>query len=185
MKILKIILAVFCGLIVFFLVTCVGCAGLIGAGIEESEKQDSIKKEQIASGEISWEYSTEKDEMGRGDTKFATLPSTDDKFTLTLRDSPKFGKNIIVSSTDDLGGEWFATDLYGAGSLKAKFDDGAIKTYKYTGPENSVANQAFIKDYAGFLKELKGAKKLIIEAPFVNKGELTITFNVANLKWEE
>lgn len=181
MKVFKIILAVFCGLFIFFLATCVGCAGLIGAGIEESEKQDSIKKEQIASGEISWSYSTEKDEMGRGDTKFATLPSTDDKFTLTIRNSPKYGNDIYVSNED----EWFDTELMGNSYLKAKFDDGTIKTFAFVGPEGSVATQAFIKDYKGFIKELKTAKKLIIEARFVNKGEQTITFNVANLKWEE
>ena len=32
---------------------------------------------------------------------------------------------------------------------------------------------------------LENKKKLIIEAQFVNTGEITITFNVANLKWEE
>jgi len=184
MKALKIILAVFCGLILFFFVTCVGCTGLIGAGIAESEKQDSIKKEQIASGEISWEYTTEKDEMGRGDTKLATLPSTDDKFKLIISDSPK-GKEIIVSNED----EWFDTNydanLGRVGYLKAKFDDGQIKTYAFKGPKASVENQAFIIDYAGFLAQLKSAKKLVIEATFINKGDKTITFNVSNLKWEE
>lgn len=184
MKVLKIILAIVCGLFIFFLATCVGCAGLIGAGIEESEKQDSIKKEKIASGEISWEYSTEKDEMGRGETQYASLPSIDDQFILTLRNSPKFGKDIYISNNDDLG-EWFATDIDGEGTLKAKFDDGEIKSYSFSGPESSVDDMAFISDYDDFLKKLKSAKKLIIEAKFVNRGDMTITFNVENLKWED
>ena len=181
MNVLKIILAIVCGLFIFFLATCVGCAGLIGAGIEESEKQDSIKKEQIASGEISWEYSTEKDEMGRGETKKAILPSTDDKFTLIIRDSPLLGKDIIISNED----LWFVTEFTGNSYLKAKFDDGPIKNYAFVGPDGSVDDQAFISDYAGFLKESKASKKLIIEAQFVNHGMQTITFNVANLKWED
>src|SRR3546814_11310943 len=68
--------------------------------------------------------------------------------------------------------------------VNVKFDDCAIQRYGCTDASDGTSNMILIQGSKGFLSKLRKSKKAVVEAEFFQNGMQQMTFNTANLKWE-
>ena len=138
-----------------------------------------------------WDYSEDTDEM-RGETsRFASLTSentVDMDFpygtvsgTIMVRKRPKDGLNMMfIVEKGQILCRNYGNDTY----VSVKFDDQPVKRYGCSGTSDGSSETAFIENAAGFLSNLKKAKKTIIEAEFYRQGNQQFTFETAGLIWK-
>ena len=140
--------------------------------------------------ESEWHYSTEKDEMRGTETRYANLdaantitldfPYGEQRGRFLVRQSAKFGFNIMVGVPSGQ----IMCNSFSNSHVNVKFDDGPIQRYGCTDASDGTSNMVFIEGAKGFLSKLKKSKKAIVEAEFFQNGMQQMTFNTANLKWE-
>jgi hypothetical protein len=140
--------------------------------------------------ESAWTYSTEKDEMRGGEARFAQLegsntidldfPYGEQRGAMLIRQSPKFGFDILVGVRSGQ----IMCNTYSNTHISVKFDDGPIRRYGCTDASDGSNNMVFIEGAKGFLANLKKSKKVVVEAEFYQNGLQQMTFDTANLKWE-
>jgi hypothetical protein len=136
-----------------------------------------------------WVYSEDTDQMRGTKTKYATLESEDEldlgfpygsgKSSLTVRQRPSDGLNIILQAKGQ-----FLCSQFNSEHVSAKFDDHPIENYECNEPSDASTGVLFIEGGRRFLGRLKGAKTLILEAPFYQHGRLQMTFDVRGLVWK-
>lgn len=137
----------------------------------------------------NWTYTSEEDKM-RGVTSYwATSASVETKDfgspyhavkqLIVLRQQPQDGFQIMLSLTE---GQY--TCSYSGCSISARFDDGPITKYSVNEATGTMKGILFVQNKARFLSALRGASRVMIEAPFFNQGPQTFEFNVAGLRWE-
>lgn len=137
-----------------------------------------------------WTYSTEKDEMRGGETRYAQVEATktinldfpygEQRGHMVVRHSPKFGFDILVGVPSGQ----IMCNAYSNSHISVKFDDSPIRRYGCTDASDGSNSMVFVQDAKGFLANLKKAKKTMVEAEFFQNGLQQITFNTANLKWD-
>ena len=136
-----------------------------------------------------WRYSEQLDKMRNQTTRYASLNSDNElsfQFPynggstgeLTLRVSPKYGKDVILQVTKGQ----FLCSFEGC-YVHVKFDNRPIVQYGAAEPSDGTSNLIFIHNYAGFVQQLKHAKKLTIEAEFYQEGRQQLEFSAAGLNW--
>jgi hypothetical protein len=148
------------------------------------------KEEQRAASR--WEYRRERDEMGRGMEKTATLDSTstldfgfpysgEQHLRLLLLDRPKDGKNIAIQIAH---GQFHCE--YPTCSIAIRFDGGKVQNFK---AEQGVGYKSgdvlfFMKyDYDRFLTLLRSSKKMQMEVSFFREGTRVVEFDTTGLQW--
>lgn len=138
----------------------------------------------------SWEYSEEIDEMTDKTTYIASINSTNEvefgfpyeggsSLRLILRDSPQYGKDIMIS----ISSGQFNTDIYGT-KIKVRFDDAPAFDVKCNEPSDVSSDVLFLTNYSKLIKLMKESKTLKINAEFFQEGVHTFTFDIEGLKWE-
>lgn len=137
-----------------------------------------------------WSYSTEKDEMRGGETRYAQVEATntinldfpygEQRGRILVRQSPKFGFDILVGVPSGQ----IMCNSYSNSHISVKFDDGPIRRYGCTDASDGSNSMIFVQGAKGFLANLKVSKKVVVEAEFFQNGLQQMTFNTANLKWE-
>lgn len=146
------------------------------------------KPEAPKAKESQWVESDYSDGMGR--KRFiASLPSTntmefgfpyggDQHARLTVRSSAAEIQDIIFGIER---GQFSCSisDCY----IQARFDEGAIRRYSVSDPDDHKTTVKFISDYRGFVSALRKAKKVRIEASFYHEGNRTFEFNTAGFDW--
>lgn len=158
-----------------------------GAGTENSEKGASSNP----SPEGGWVYDEEKDEMRNGATsRYAELAAEDvvdldfpygqQRGQILIRQSAKFGFDILVGVPS---GQIICRS-YRDGHINVKFDDGEIRRFGCSEASDGTSNMVFVDGANGFLKQLKKANKVIIEAEFYRNGMQQMTFRTSGLKWD-
>jgi hypothetical protein len=136
-----------------------------------------------------WSYTTSEDKMRNATTQHASITSINalnfefpynggSTTDLTLRKSPKFGNDAII--TISKGQFSCASDC----TISVKFDNGKIEKYSATEPSDGTSNMLFITPYSKFVTKLKKAKHLVVEAEFYNEGVQQIEFEVSGLTWK-
>lgn len=163
-------------------------------GIDQNSITTQVAQQTIESSKLpekekpeNWRYLEKTDKMGRH-IKMASTSSINSLFEnsslsagfLHLRIHTQYGKGIMLGA--GFGGE-FSTDDKNCKVL-VRFDEGKPEWYKTSKPSDDDADTLFIQDYSKFVAQLKNAKKVLIEAPFYNKGKRILEFNVEGLKWE-
>jgi len=155
-------------------------------GAIESDKQASSS----VPVESKWEYSQSRDQMSGKTIYFARLYSNDElnfKFPysgqnradLTLRRN-EGGKTEVMFSIQR--GQ-FMCHINGC-AIRVRFDDGKISDFTATGTDDADPTVVFINNPARFIKELRGAKKLLIQATYFQEGSQAVTFEPQNLRWQ-
>lgn len=144
----------------------------------------------IKEPESEWNYSTEKDEMRGTTSRFAQLdaanminldfPYGEQRGRVVVRQSAQFGFDILVGVPSGQ----IMCNSFSDSYVNVKFDDGAIQRYGCTDASDGTSNMIFIQGSKGFLSKLKKSKKAVVEAEFFQNGMQQMTFNTANLKWE-
>jgi hypothetical protein len=137
-----------------------------------------------------WEYRSEADKMGRGSAEFASLESVNtvdfdfpysggSKGILTLRNSPKYGKDAILRISN---GQFLCNfeDCY----VNARVDDGAPVRVNANEAADGSSNVIFLP-YPNLLRDLQKAKTLRIEAEFYQEGSRVFEFHPQGLDVEK
>lgn len=190
--------------ILIYLPLSILCSFIVGmntdANNESSSKkgiaEDSItvdnaglkEKDVIAS---NWSYSENEDAMTSDKMFFATTESTN----VLNFDFPYNGgstaqliirfmnnsNNVILKISKGQFLSSLSDDAY----LRIKFDEEKPVNFGYTKPTDGSVGWLFINSSKQFLDKLKGAKKLMIEAPFFQEGRQILYFNVKELDWNK
>lgn len=94
---------------------------------------------------------------------------------LVVRRHPRHGLDVMVQ----IERGQFLCGIDGC-EILARFDDGEAKRYSASEPADNSSETIFINDAAGFLKRMKAAKRVRIEAGFFHNGSRTLDFNVSD-----
>ena len=136
-----------------------------------------------------WRYDEREDKMRNQTTRWAELDSNNrlvfdfpyeggSTGTLSLRVSPKYGKDVMLQVSKGQ----FLCSFEGC-AVHVKFDSGPIESYGAAEAADGSSDVIFIHNYAGFLKKLRTAKKVMIEAQFYRAGWQQLEFSPAGLNW--
>lgn len=137
----------------------------------------------------NWIYTEDEDKMTGDKQFFATAVSTNEvkfkfpydggsKFYLIIRNLNKTNEVLLKVSKGQ-----FMTSILGSEHCRIKFDDGQSMDVKYTSPADASTDIIFLDEPAKLIKNLKTAKKVMIESPFYNDGRQIAEFNVEGLEW--
>lgn len=136
----------------------------------------------------SWHYYDQSDAMRDKPSKFACVTSENMiafgfpygtvSAELCLRDSPEYGKDVMLSVTK---GHFLCR--YNGCTVNVKFSDKKILKYTAAEPSDYSTNILFIRNFKSFVKNLKTSKETIIEAEFYQQGSRQMIFNTENLDW--
>jgi hypothetical protein len=128
--------------------------------------------------------------MRGGESRYAQLegsntidldfPYGEQRGEILVRQSPKFGFDILVGVPSGQ----IMCNSFSNSHINVKFDDGPIRRYGCTDASDGSSNMVFVQGAKGFLANLKKSKKLVVEAEFYQNGMQQMTFDSANLKWE-
>ena len=139
-----------------------------------------------------WQYDTNKDKM-RGSTDYVAILCSDynenggafsgGDMCIVVRKAKKFGGLDVYLrlSSDQFGGN----EYYGNNYVTVKFDNNSLMKFYFDEGANSGTDFAFIRKKSAFLKALKKAKSIRIEATLFSAGIQQFSFHADHpLKWE-
>lgn len=134
-----------------------------------------------------WSYSHEADPMSKGMTHSASVTSSntvDFKFpyngsqhaTLTFRNDPRYGKDVIFSIEK---GQILCRS-YEDCTVDVRFDGDDVSQYSAIGAADNSTETIFIKNYKRFIEKVKKSKKVRISVNVYQEGSPVFTFDVSN-----
>jgi hypothetical protein len=137
-----------------------------------------------------WHYQQSEDKMRNAVSHYAMLDSdnrTQFSFpysggstaTIVLRNSPKNGRDIMLQIDK---GQFLCQ--YDGCYISVKFDDRPVQTISANEPSDGSSTVLFISDDAPFLRSLRKAKSVTIEAPFYQAGTRQFQFSPTGLEWK-
>ena len=68
-------------------------------------------------------------------------------------------------------------------SIRVRFDNDNPMSFTYSSASDGSPDIIFLNSVQKFIKRLKSANKVLIEAEYFNEGNRQFEFNVSNLKW--
>ena len=163
-----------------------------GSSTNESKEQVvAANAETKSEQKTKWEYNESVDEMSEKTTFFATLTSDNEvnfdfpydggsSLSITVRQDPKYGKDVYFRISK---GQF--SNSYN-GSVSVKFDNGSIEKYNCSGSSDADTGILFLNgNVSSFIKKLKTAKQIKVQASFFQEGDRTFTFTTpVGLEWE-
>lgn len=142
-----------------------------------------------AADESAWTYAVREDKMRGASGKTASVTSTDTLNLsspygettpeLTIRQDPKFGFDIYITSDGQP-----QCDEYSHPTVSVKFDDGPVRTWGCNGAADGSPGIVFFNAEKAFLAKLKTSKTLMVEVDYYDSGRQQFSFPVAGLKWD-
>ena len=150
-----------------------------------TQESSQVKK----SSKTAWEYCETIDEMTDKTTYYASIESENEvKFefpynggsslTLTIRDSPQYGKNMYIKISKGQ----FNSGFDGT-NIKVRFDDKEPITVHCNFPSDYSTDLFFLANYNKLLNLIKDSKTMKINAEFFSEGTRTFTFKTEGLEW--
>lgn len=150
---------------------------------------NSITNNIDSSTVYKWSYLQHEDKMTSNTTYFAQVESRDrldfdspynGGATATLSVRRKNGRDnvYITFSKGQLMVVSYEPKLY-----KVRFDKKPYELFRFVAPSDGSSTQAFIKDASEFIRNVKQAKKVIIELEFYREGLRQIEFDISDFKW--
>ncbi|MDT3705485.1 MAG: zinc-ribbon domain-containing protein [Thiobacillus sp.] len=163
---------------------------------QQAAEKERLAKEALAKQEqhlqslgLRWNYQDSPDKMGRGTVKLAYVRSLNEvefdfpykepqRATLQLRKHPKYGNDVIL----DIERGQFLCRLDGC-VVSVRFDQGKPLTFSAVEPEDNSTTTIFISNYDRFVKNVRKAQKVSVEAQFFQEGNRVFEFETAGLNW--
>lgn len=159
-----------------------------------AESAPQVKKSGMTddngAADTHWVYESQADEMGRGATKIATLESINEadfdfpyeggsKGSLIVRDSPKYGRDVIFGVTK---GQF----LCGVDScqINVRLDAGKPIAIYANKSADGQSNDVFLP-YSTMVRYLQRAKVIRIEASFYDQGSRVFEFHTQGLDMKQ
>lgn len=141
--------------------------------------------------EPTWRYSQDVDNVRGGTSFFASLTSSntiyqdppydsDTSMTMMIRESPAYGTDVILTISS---GQMMCPSYDGCTGT-VRFDDRPAFQIRFAGPADNSSDTIFVEDAGSFIRNLKSAKKVLIEKTLYEAGDNQFEFNTAGLKWD-
>jgi hypothetical protein len=151
--------------------------------IAEKKAEEERRKAQAAA---LWSYSHRGDQMSKGVIRHASILSSNtvnfnfpysgtQHGTLTLRDSPRYGKDVIISIEK---GQILCPSYDGC-TVLVRFDDENPSRYSALPPEDNSTETIFIQNYSRFVAKMMRAKRVRISLNIYQEGSPVFDFNVS------
>ncbi|MEX1258368.1 MAG: hypothetical protein WEG36_12185 [Gemmatimonadota bacterium] len=145
-------------------------------------EEEAREAERLAA---KWSYSVSQDPMTSRETRTATISSEntvnfafpyqgEQRGTLTLRDHPTFGRDIIFRIER---GQLLCTSYSGC-RVRIRFDEGAAQSWEAVGPSDNSSESLFMRNYDGFLPRLREADVVLVQAEAYQEGSPIFEFRV-------
>lgn len=157
---------------------------------ESSQNTSEINSNQLSQPAIeAWSYNESNDSISNGVIKTAEIISSDKielnfpytggtKGIITIRKHPRWGTDVMISISN---GQMLCG--YRNCEVTVSFDNAKSKIFSAIEPADHSNKMVFIKDAKGFIKQLKGSKKTLVEIAFYQNGSYAFEFNTAGLKF--
>lgn len=156
----------------------------------------AAEKERLAAEEAktfgAWQYRSTDDPMTSKTSYFATLQSEntlsfdfpyqgEQYGTLTMRNHPKQGRDVIISIEK---GQILCRS-YSDCTIGVRFDDDAAVTYTGIEAADNSSEYFFLETYSKFKEKMKTAKRLRVQFMVHQEGKVTLEFNVKGFQPEQ
>lgn len=154
---------------------------------EPSQEPGAVPAETPTTKQLGsqWSYGQLPDPMSNGVEYEAAVRSTNtvnfsfpyqgaQNATLTLRDHPRYGKDVLLSIRKGQ----FLCPSYSSCSVAVRFDDENSVNYTAVGPEDNSSTVIFIRNYNGFLGKISKAKRVRISVPVHQEGSPVFEFDL-------
>ena len=157
--------------------------------VAEREARDKAKQALAK----RWSYSVSTDRMTDKTIRTAAIESENtvsfefpyqgpQRGTLTLREHPTYGKDVIF--TVDRGQilcNSFSDDCW----VRVRFDDARAERWNAAGADSNSSEIIFIHNYASFLRRLRQARLVLIEVRFFQESPRTFGFEVGGFDFSQ
>lgn len=179
------------GAMLLFLISCNVPA--VKTPITDSiiKSHDSLKVSKVDSVMDAirvWQYKDQTDKLTGTTTHSALVVA---KEFLDLKFPYNVKNNMVLLSLREKRGKTSVQLNVGSGQfnggddpIKVRFDSSKVESYEIGKPDDGSSDALFIENNKKFIKELKNAHTLIIEAEFFENGNQIMEFNVSHLKWD-
>jgi cell division protein FtsB len=158
---------------------------------EEAKKQNEKLIEEQRRKELGlvWRYDEYTDKMSGKTVKTATLHSLNEiafnfpysglqRATLILRKHPEHGVDAMISVQR---GQFLCR--IDSCTVTTRFDEEKPRRLKTSEPSDHSTTMLFIDDAVGFLANIRGSKKLLIQAEFYQEGSPAMEFDISGLNF--
>lgn len=190
---MKKILNVLVGFIIamFFVTSCNGISNIKSTS-DSTTVIDSISTTSVTE-DNGWCYDTITDEMSDKPIYFAELISDNIAYfdfpyeggtnaKLSVRKHPKYGTDVIFRISQ---GQLLCNDYDGTNYVTVRFDNGPAERYYTNEPMDMSSETLFLGNSKKFIVKSKNAKKIRIQVPVYNNGNVVFTFSTDEvLKWD-
>lgn len=162
------------------------------AAEEKRLAEEALAKQEahLTNMGLRWNYQEAPDKMGRGTVKWATIKSLNEvefdfpyrepqRAQLELRKHPKYGNDVILN----IERGQFQCSSYDGCTVSVRFGEGKPQAFSAVEPEDNSTTTIFVQNYDRFIKNLRKANKVYIEAQFYQEGNRVFEFETAGLKW--
>jgi hypothetical protein len=179
-----------------FLCVVLACANLPANNRRQSNRNTASTGSAGSAGSstnppTSWDYSQFEDEMGRGKVYMATIESRntinldfpysgEQHGSLTLREHPKYGKDVVLKIER---GQLLDSEYNDP--VVVRFDSDKPLTFSSVGASDHSTETLFLRGnaFSVFSTRLKTAKAVRIQAPIYQGGNQVFIFDVGGFNW--
>lgn len=142
---------------------------------------------ETSTSDTQWEYSQNEDKMSGSTTYHVYIPSTntvefdfpysgEQHAILSLRDSPRHGKDVIFRIEKGQ----ILCNSYEDCSVLVRFDDEKATNYSAIGAADNSTETIFIRNYGKFVEKMRKAKLVRISTNIYQQGAPVFEFNVSD-----
>ena len=161
--------------------------------VEEAERIRAAEAAAAAEAQRladKWMYRINEDPMTSRKSRSATIESentVDFDFpyqgsqhgTLTLRDHPTYGRDVIFSIEQGQ----LLCQSYTDCQIRVRFDEGNPEGWSAVGPADNSSTSIFLRNQARFVQKLRAAKVVRLQVPAYQQGEPMFEFQVGGLDY--
>lgn len=137
----------------------------------------------------AWQYDSKTDQMRGAVSKTAQVdsentlslafPYGETKPTLNIRQDPKFGFDIYITSNGQPLCRSYDND-----TISVKFDSGPIQEWRCTEAADGSPGIVFFDNQRALLPKIKAATKMVVEINYYDNGRQQFSFPVKGLDWK-
>ena len=165
----------------------------VSAAIPSAERTEGVAKEPVskqvaATRSINWQYEKAVNQEGETIYKASLGSPTLLQFgfpytggsttTLTIRQRKQQPATVYLQVSNGQFNRSFQ-----GGRVRIRFDGKPAVTYTYSAAENGSASVIFFDEAGKLIRQLKTAKRMVVDLTFYGQGNRQIEFRTAGLVW--
>lgn len=156
--------------------------------VKRAEERAEIEERRLAG---KWSYPRSTDAMTSRTTRQAVIRSENtinldfpyqgaQHGTLILRDHPSYGRDVIFRIEE---GQLLCSSYSGC-QVRVRFDEGSAGRWSAVGPSDNSSTSLFIRNYSGFLGQLRRSRVVRIQPEIYQAGAPVFEFHVGGFDFE-